>query len=200
MRPPFVFVPYKHIIANGFVLVKHTIDKNVRVSYTSYERGMLMVNNIKAARKAAKMTQGELALKLGINRATISKYESGEISLSLEMLIKIAAVLGVDWSDLVPEEDRAQVVSNGMKKKLAEATKNGGMRKLSVSEVLQMATLQFNSEEDRTAFFYSRLNTDGMLAAGKFFFRHLKPEDMKEVADYVEELANTPQYQRPQDK
>ena len=81
-----------------------------------------------------------------------------------------------------------------------EIANNGGMTKVSERKALQMATPQFNSEEDRTAFFYSRLNTDGMLAAGKFFFRHLKPEDMKEVADYVEGLAATPQYQRPQDK
>lgn len=54
--------------------------------------------NIRNARKSAIMTQDELALKLGINRATISKYENGEISPSLESVEKIAA--GIDVSPL----------------------------------------------------------------------------------------------------
>ena len=47
-------------------------------------------NRIKAIRKAARITQEELAEKLSVNRATVSKYENGDISLSLEMLRKIA--------------------------------------------------------------------------------------------------------------
>lgn len=155
---------------------------------------------IKAARKKKKMTQAELAEKLNISYVGVSQWENGIRNPKYDTIRKIADALGVDWSELVPPEDRVQMLIDTTIENIDEIANNGGMPKVSEQEMLQMATLQFNSEEDRTAFFYSRLNTDGMLAAGKFFFRHLKPEDMKEVADYVERLAETPQYQRPQDK
>lgn len=63
---------------------------------------------IAEVRKAAKITQEELAKKLGINRATLSKYENGTIDLSLSQLQKIADALGCSKWDLVeritPEE------------------------------------------------------------------------------------------------
>mgnify|MGYP000869874765 CR=1 FL=1 len=155
---------------------------------------------IKAARKKKKMTQAELAEKLNISYVGVSQWENGVRNPKYDTIRKIADALGVDWSELVPPEDRVRMLIDTTVENIDEIANIGGMPKVSEREMLQMATLQFNSEEDRTAFFYSRLNTDGMLAAGKIFFRHLKPEDMKEVADYVERLANTPQYQRPQDK
>lgn len=155
---------------------------------------------IKAARKKKKMTQAELAEKLNISYVGVSQWENGIRNPKYDTIRKIADALGVDWSELVPSEDRVRMLIDATIENIDEIANNGGMTKVSERKALQMATPQFNSEEDRTAFFYSRLNTDGMLAAGKFFFRHLKPEDMKEVADYVEGLAATPQYQRPQDK
>lgn len=155
---------------------------------------------IKAARKKKKMTQAELAEKLNISYVGVSQWENGVRNPKYDTIRKIADALGVDWSELVPPEDRVRMLIDTTVENIDEIANIGGMPKVSEREMLQMATLQFNSEEDRTAFFYSRLNTDGMLAAGKIFFRHLKPEDMKEVADYVERLANTPQYQRPQGK
>ena len=155
---------------------------------------------IKAARKKKKMTQAELAEKLNISYVGVSQWENGVRNPKYDTIRKIADALGVDWSELVPPEDRVRMLIDTTVENIDEIANNGGMPKVSERELLQMATLQFNSEEDRTAFFYSRLNTDGMLAAGKIFFRHLKPEDMTEVADYVERLANTPQYQRPQGK
>ena len=59
--------------------------------------------------------------------------------------------------------------------------------------------VKYTSDEDRILRSYEKLNTDGMLAASKCFLQHLKPEDLKEVADYVEKLTETPQYQRPQE-
>ena len=67
--------------------------------------------------------------------------------------------------------------------------------KMSDSETHRAEFLQFNSDEDRIAFFYSRLNTDGKLAASKCFYQHLDKASVREVADYVEELSEIPQYQ-----
>ena len=137
-------------------------------------------NRIKAIRKAARITQEELAEKLSVNRATVSKYENGDISLSLEMLRKIAAALNVDWTELVPVDEQCKIVTDYVVEKAGLIVK-------------------YTSDEDRILRSYEKLNTDGMLAASKCFLQHLKPEDLKEVADYVEKLTETPQYQRPQE-
>ena len=137
-------------------------------------------NRIKAIRKAARITQEELAEKLSVNRATVSKYENGDISLSLEMLRKIAAALNVDWTELVPVDEQCKIVTDYVVEKAG-------------------LIIKYTSDEDRILRSYEKLNTDGMLAASKCFLQHLKPEDLKEVADYVEKLTETPQYQRPQE-
>lgn len=137
-------------------------------------------NRIKAIRKEARITQEELAEKLSVNRATVSKYENGDISLSLEMLRKIAAALNVDWTELVPVDEQCKIVTDYVVEKAGLIVK-------------------YTSDEDRILRSYEKLNTDGMLAAGKYFLQHLKPEDLKIVADYVKKLAQTPQYQRPQE-
>lgn len=61
---------------------------------------------IKDFRLKSGYTQQELADKVGITKAAISKYEKGQRQPRLEMLKKIAEVLGVNWTDLVSEEQR----------------------------------------------------------------------------------------------
>ena len=56
---------------------------------------------IKSARKTSGITQGELAKILDINRATVSKYESGVIVPSLGQLGEIAKAVGVTVYDLI---------------------------------------------------------------------------------------------------
>lgn len=58
-------------------------------------------SKLRAIRKRAGITQNELAAKLGINRATISKYESGAIEPSILQLKNIANILHVDFYDLI---------------------------------------------------------------------------------------------------
>lgn len=53
-------------------------------------------SRIRLARKAAEMTQEELAEHIGVNRATVSKYETGEIAPSIEMLGYIANAVDCD--------------------------------------------------------------------------------------------------------
>lgn len=53
---------------------------------------------IRKARKEARITQDDLATFLGVNRATVSKYETGAIEPTLSQLEKIADFLGVNVS------------------------------------------------------------------------------------------------------
>ena len=41
------------------------------------------------------MTQAELAKRAGISRTNITRFESGNYNLSLEMMVRIAAALGM---------------------------------------------------------------------------------------------------------
>lgn len=56
--------------------------------------------DIRTARKKAGLTQEQLAKKIGVNRATLSKYESGLIEPSFSQVENIAKALGVDLIEL----------------------------------------------------------------------------------------------------
>ena len=61
-------------------------------------------NNIKSRRKQLKMTQQELADKLGLSLNFIGKIEVAFSKPSLDTLIEIAKVLGVTVSELTKFE------------------------------------------------------------------------------------------------
>lgn len=62
----------------------------------------MVQNNLRPIRKQAGLTQDELASKLEVNRATIRRWEKGESEMPLSMGQKIADVLKVSVSDLMP--------------------------------------------------------------------------------------------------
>ena len=65
---------------------------------------------LRAARKAANMTQGELAAMLGITGAAYSGYESGRREPSIGRIVQIANILKIPVSELAvvsaSEEER----------------------------------------------------------------------------------------------
>jgi transcriptional regulator with XRE-family HTH domain len=69
---------------------------------------------IRASRKAANMTQQELALRLGLHTMTISYYERGEWIPPTDRLEQIADVLG-DPS-LLQASDRPETLQAGPEK------------------------------------------------------------------------------------
>lgn len=62
---------------------------------------------IRKMRKAAGITQEQLAKSLGINRATLSKYESGVIEPSVSQLERIAEALHISFFDLLDKKEFA---------------------------------------------------------------------------------------------
>lgn len=56
---------------------------------------------IKAARKAAKLTQRELAEKLGKNFSTIQKYENGIVEPPISLIPEIAKAIGISPIELM---------------------------------------------------------------------------------------------------
>lgn len=61
----------------------------------------MVFQRIREVRKATGITQDALAQALGVNRATISKYETGSIDLPMSQLQRIADALGVHVLDLL---------------------------------------------------------------------------------------------------
>lgn len=65
---------------------------------------------MRKARKAAKITQDDLSALLGVNRATISKYETGVISPPASQLFKIAQILDIDLFALLGDEATSAII------------------------------------------------------------------------------------------
>lgn len=72
---------------------------------------MTFNDQIKKKRKEKSMTQAELAEKVGVSHATIARYETGKIPLTVEMMQKIASELDIDISELM-YKDRQERVHN----------------------------------------------------------------------------------------
>lgn len=67
---------------------------------------------IKQKRKAAGLTQEELAQKIGCATITIRQYESGKREPSIIVLGKLANALDVDIFDLIPEDPEITTTSS----------------------------------------------------------------------------------------
>ncbi|NUS76727.1 MAG: helix-turn-helix transcriptional regulator [Streptomyces sp.] len=62
-------------------------------------------DRIRAARSAAGYTQEQIALRIGMDRATYNRIEQGHSAALVDSLILIADAIGVLLSDLVREEN-----------------------------------------------------------------------------------------------
>lgn len=79
---------------------------------------------IKTARRAARLTQAQLALKTGAATGTIQQYELGKRQPRLEQLQAIADALGVDINWLVNGqtlEQRDQAIKDHISRRFTEA-------------------------------------------------------------------------------
>lgn len=63
---------------------------------------MTVGDRIRARREVRKLTLAALAEKIGRNKSTVLRYETGELSLRLDELERIAEALGCDVRLLLP--------------------------------------------------------------------------------------------------
>lgn len=61
-------------------------------------------NRIKALRKQMKLTQEELADKIGISREYLGRVERGQNGLSIDLALELSDVLGVGVEDILAIE------------------------------------------------------------------------------------------------
>ncbi len=74
------------------------------------------MEQLKILRRKAGMTQAEVASKLGVERSTYGKYETGQSEPNIEMMQKIAALFGVPVGSLLSSDaDNAAPVEPDLK-------------------------------------------------------------------------------------
>lgn len=77
--------------------------------YTAEEIG----NAIKKRRRQLKITQKEFAERLGKSERTIQKYESGEITMKIDLIKLVADELEIPWQELLEAKtDKIGIVSS----------------------------------------------------------------------------------------
>ena len=70
----------------------------------------LLSETVVSKRKAAKLTQAQLAEKSGMNRSMLSKMESGKYVPSVNQLELICDTLDIDITDLFVDEHKENVL------------------------------------------------------------------------------------------
>lgn len=64
-------------------------------------------SNVKFLRKQANMTQPELAEKLNVVKSTVANFESGQFTVSLQVLDKLHKIFNVSLDDLIYKDLQA---------------------------------------------------------------------------------------------
>jgi transcriptional regulator with XRE-family HTH domain len=67
----------------------------------------VLATNLRRLRHAKGLSQEELAFRAKINRTYVSKLETGATWAGLEVIAKVARVLGVEAADLLVRPKRA---------------------------------------------------------------------------------------------
>ena len=113
---------------------------------------MSLADNIRAARKALKMSQDELADAIGANRVTISRYETGSYLPSVPALAKLAEALKTTPAQLTGEEEtpgeqprtqEAKIISKGIDKMPPDK------REVALNLLKTVYSEYFEKEEDK---------------------------------------------------
>ena len=143
---------------------------------------------IKEARRRKKLTQEQLAEQLGVQRAVVSKYETGRITPSVKQAQKIAAVLDIPLLDLIGIEPEHNTE--------LERTKLETLIEKFISQ-----NENFDSNKLSDAYYYDengfRFKGDGSpLEKLIHVFDKLNPEGQEKAVERVEELTEIPKYQR----
>lgn len=74
-------------------LAKSLKDPEFKKEYNALEDEFALINELLSARLAKKMTQADLAKKLGMKQEAISRLESGESNPTYTTLSKVAKAL-----------------------------------------------------------------------------------------------------------
>lgn len=133
---------------------------------------------IREARKVAGKSQEELAKELDVNRATVSKYETGVIEPSVSQLVQIAKFLGVHFREFLDDAE-AQVY---------EAYSSGFDAGVRAEEISNLAFHSVMYDDG-----YRLTEVEVQLVSA---FSQLNDEGQQKAVERVEELTEIPKYKK----
>ena len=73
-----------------------------------------LAQRLRDLRETKKLSQEVIATRIGVTKSTISSYETGTISPTLENLTKLAGVYGVTTDYLLGRDNRRVIVLDGL--------------------------------------------------------------------------------------
>ena len=177
-----------------------------------------MNNQIRMARRNAGITQEQLSKSLGINRATLSRYESGEINPPASQLQRIADVLGVSADYLLGVKHLKGILDYKVaatRDRILDAVKQTGLSNEEFCQKLGLPIDEwFKWKEASSTSYLEHLPEISMLLdipedvlSGKdtvcqnstrliAAFNQLNPSGQTEAVKRVSELTEIPRYQR----
>ena len=82
----------------------------------------MLGERIKECRKKRKLTQGQLAEKIGINERSMSKIECGDSFITADTLTKILTILDIEAKELFNFESKKNI--SKIKDELCQAIQN----------------------------------------------------------------------------
>lgn len=94
------------------------------------ELGRLIAKRMREARERAGWTQAQLAVAIGIEAATLSRYEAGKFPVPVDILWRVSTELGVALSQLVDvqgELPKGFTSPAGRKKRVIRGAEEGAL-------------------------------------------------------------------------
>lgn len=82
------------------------------------------MNRIKDLREDRDMTQSDLGELLNVQKAAVSKYEMGKVSLSDELIGRLCVIFGVSADYLLCRTDEKNAINNSKKTKSTQSGLN----------------------------------------------------------------------------
>ena len=133
---------------------------------------MIVAQRLKAARQTCRLTQGQVAEILGIDRSAYTYYETGKTSPSLSNLVRLASIFHVEVAWLL-QADEADPESHSL---------SMGDDLFSLRQQIAESRMQELSKEERQLVaFYRAMKEEGKAPALLEIFRQVRdgepPED-----------------------
>ena len=121
---------------------------------------------IKKYRSLKKMTQAEVAKKIGVTPSALAMYERGEREPGIDTLKKIAQVLSVDRNALVGEKNKYEVLENSEKSKAVRIPVLGkvaaGIPIEAISDIIDYEEIDAAMLKDDSEYFALQIKGDSM--------------------------------------
>lgn len=89
--------PGRAVLLNELGLIANIVDYPLDRRITGAEIEQLPMRNgiwVRRERETLRMTQDELAKKIGVTNTTVSRWETGRLDIPLSQIIKLEAVFG----------------------------------------------------------------------------------------------------------